>query len=101
MNQNYAEQWEQAICAEYGFIIKNSVWTLVSQPTNVIFVKTRWVLHIKDIGWYKACFCTKGFSQQLGEDYDETFVPVAKYNSARIQFALIASLKEVKVQLAL
>jgi hypothetical protein len=30
---------------------------------------------------YNARFVDRGFSQQEGEDYDETFAPVARYTS--------------------
>src|SRR2546423_9100174 len=77
--------------------MRNNIWTLVPRPANVKVVKTRWVLRIKDNGRYKACFCAKGFTQRWGEDYDETFAPVAKYNSVRTLFALIAGRKGAKV----
>src|SRR5205085_10781300 len=78
-------------------IIHNNVWTLVPQPTNVKVVKICWILQIKDNGCYKAYFCAKGFTQCWGEDYDETFAPVAKSNSIRTLFALMAGCKGTKV----
>jgi len=39
----------------------------------------------------------KGFTQCWGEDYYETFAPVAKYNSVRTLFALMAGRKGAKV----
>ena len=97
MNREDAKQWEQAMQAEYESIMHNNVWTLVPRPVNVKVVKTRWVLRIKDNGRYKARFCAKGFTQRWGEDYDETFAPVAKYNSVRTLFALMAGRKGAKV----
>src|SRR2546430_17392002 len=74
-----------------------NVQPLVPRPANVKIVKTRWVLQIKDNGRYKARFCAKLFTQRWGEDYDETFAPVAKYNSVRTLFALMAGRKGAKV----
>src|SRR5690606_6678652 len=34
----------------------------------------------------------RGFSQQLGVDYEETYAPVLKYKTLRLLLALIASL---------
>ena len=42
---------------------------------------------------YKARFCAKGFTQRWGEDYDETFAPVAKYTSIRTLFSILAGRK--------
>jgi hypothetical protein len=41
---------------------------------------------------YKAIFVARGFSQQEGEDYDETFSPVARYTSIRAIISLAASM---------
>ena len=81
MNREDVKQWEQAIHTEYESIMCNNVWTLVPRRAKVKVVKTCWVLRIKDNGCYKARFCAKGFTQRWGEDYDETFASVAKYNS--------------------
>src|SRR2546423_4662067 len=92
-----AKQWELAMQKEYNSIMKNDPWTLVPRPKDAKVVKSRWVLLMKDNGLHKARFCAKGFTQRWGEDYDETFAPVAKYNSVRTLFALMAGRKGTKV----
>jgi transposase InsO family protein len=92
-----SEHWKVAIQKEYDSIIKNGTWTLVPRPKNAKVVKSRWVLRIKDTGLHKARFCAKGFTQRWGEDYDETFAPVAKYTSIRTLFALLAGRKNSKI----
>src|SRR5437868_2782617 len=82
---------------EYNSIMKNNTWTLVLRPKDAKVVKSRWVLLTKDNGLHKARFCAKGFTQRWGEDYDETFAPVAKYASIRTLFALLAGRKKAKV----
>lgn len=39
---------------------------------------------------YKARLVAKGFSQQPGTDYDDTYAPVARYDSLRLLLALAA-----------
>jgi hypothetical protein len=51
-------------------------------------VTSKWnykIKHVADdsIEKYKARFVARGFSEKEGEDYDETFVPVAKYTSIK------------------
>src|SRR5436190_1026925 len=60
-------------------------------------VKSRWVYRVKDDDLYKARFCAKGFTQRWGEDYDETFAPVAKYTSIRTLMALLAGRQNVEI----
>jgi hypothetical protein len=82
----------------YDSIMQNDTLTLVPRPKDAKVVNSRWVLRIKDTNnLYKARFCAKGFTQQWGEDYDETFPPVAKYTSIRILFALLAGRKNTKI----
>jgi hypothetical protein len=85
-------KWEQAMDRELQSIKDNDVWTLVPRPEDQKVVDSRWVLRIKDDGLYKARFCAKGFAQQWGVDYVDTFAPVAKYTSVRILFAIAAGL---------
>ena len=58
-------------------------------------VGSKWVFRVKrnaksDIQKYKARLVAQGFSQIPGQDFDETFSPVAKWESMRIMLALAA-----------
>ena len=97
MLQGVVEKWEQAMERELISIHKNKVWKLLPRPKNAKAVKSRWVLRIKDNGLYKVRFCAKGFTQRWGEDYDETFAPVAKDTSIRTLIALLAGRRKAKI----
>lgn len=66
-------------------------------PKNNSLIKSRWTFKIKP-GYnnkekiYKARFVTKGFSQGVGVDFDETqvYAPVVKHDSLRILLSLAA-----------
>ena|SRR5271170_2990071 len=78
--------------------MKNGTWDLVPPPRNAKVVKSCWVLPIKGTDLHKTHFCAKGFgTQRCGEDYDETFAPVAKYTSIRIIFAFLTDRKNSKI----
>jgi hypothetical protein len=49
---------------------------------------------------YKARFMAKGFSQQKGENYDETFAPVARYTSIKAIISMGWSLHQMDVKTA-
>jgi hypothetical protein len=51
-------------------------------------VTSKWIYKIKHVVYgsidkYKVRFVARGFSKKEGEDYGETFSPVAKYTSIR------------------
>ncbi|KAL4573556.1 hypothetical protein LXL04_020366 [Taraxacum kok-saghyz] len=59
---------------------RNDVWTLLPTPPNTSIVGSRWVYRNKSdedrvIILNKAQLIVKGYSQQEGIDYDETFAP--------------------------
>jgi hypothetical protein len=93
MEAEDAKQWELAMQKEYDSIVKNKTWSLVPRHKDAKVIKSHRVLRIKDNGIYKARFYAKGFTQQWGKDYDETFAPVAKYTSIRTLLAILAGHK--------
>ena len=90
--------WEQVMTAEYESLIKNKTWTLVPLPLRKNLIGCKWVYKTKfvaegQIEKYKASLVEKGFNQQEGIDYNETFSPIAKMNTIRTILSLVASYK--------
>ena len=82
---------------EYHSIMKNDVWEIVSRPEGKSVVTSRWLYKLKhaadgSVEKYKARFVAQGFSQVEGIDYDENFVPVARYMSIRALISIAAEM---------
>ena len=61
-------------------------------------VDCKWIYRIKtcfdrSIEHYKVCLVVKGFIQEYGIDYEETFTPVARISSVRVLLAIVAANK--------
>ncbi len=91
----YAQQWQAAMEAEMASMLEHKVFTLTSRPSGVNVVSCKWVFAVKaKDGWvsrFKARLVARGFSQQPGVDFGETFAPVLKYKTLRLILALIAT----------
>ena len=88
--------WKDAMIEEYKSIMKNDVWEIVPRPEGKSVVSSKWITkinHVADgsIEKYKAIFLVRGFSQNKGIDYEETFALVARYTSVREVLAITAS----------
>ena len=64
-------------------IEKNKTWTLVPRPEDKNIIGTKWVFKNKlnedgEVFFYKARLVCKGYSQEEGIDYAETFAPIAR-----------------------
>ncbi|KAI1004075.1 hypothetical protein K3495_g4137 [Podosphaera aphanis] len=85
-DQNY---WRDAVEAELKSLTQNNTWDEVDRPRNRNIVGSKWVFKVKrkangSIERYEARLVAQGFSQLPGHDFDETFAPVARYDSLRI-----------------
>ncbi|KAL6141631.1 hypothetical protein ACLB2K_059919 [Fragaria x ananassa] len=83
---NKDEQWRAAITIEINALMKNNTWSLVPPSPSQHTVGCKWVFHIKrnsdgSVERYKACLVGKGFHQQHGVDYAETYSPEDVYMS--------------------
>ncbi|CAA0816600.1 cysteine-rich RLK (RECEPTOR-like protein kinase) 8 [Striga hermonthica] len=89
---------EEAMNKEVSALNKNCTWELVEKPMNIQPITCKWVYKVKKkvdgtINRYKARLVARGFSQEYGQDYEETFSPVTKMTTIRTVISL-ATCKE-------
>ena len=96
--------WQDAMDEEIRVIKKNRTWELVDRPKSKDIIGLKWVYKIKfngdgSIQNHKVRLVAKGYSQQPGIDFNETFAPVVRMETIRTVLALAAQLKTKVYQL--
>lgn len=91
------EEWCKAMEDEIMAIEKNDTWVLTDFPTDKFSIGLKWVFKTKynadgSVQKYKARLVAKGYSQQQGIDFQDTFSPVARFETVRTYLALAAQL---------
>ena len=86
--------WQQAMDAEYESIKSHGTSILVTKPNpRVNIVSCKWVFAVKCkdgiVTRFKARLVARGFTQQEGVDYTETYSPVLRYKTLRIILAIV------------
>jgi hypothetical protein len=84
-----------AINDELRSLAMNNVWELTEALKGINVVSCKWVFKIKrlpngQIDRFKARLVARGFTQQYGVDYSETFAPVVRMESLRILLTIAA-----------
>lgn len=86
---------------------QNNIWTLVNLPPRRKAIGNKWILKIKlkvddIVERYKVRLVAKGYAQQEGIDYEETFSPIVRfspiYNILAIAVHLDLELHQMKVK---
>ena len=80
--------WHQAMKEESDALHKTGTWDLVDLPSRKSAISCKWVYKIKTrsdgtVDRYKARLVARGFTQEYGIDYEETFAPMARLSSIR------------------
>ena len=95
-----AEKWTEAIMSEWDSLIVNSTREevkLSDLPSGTSVLSGKWVFKLKrgpnnEITRYKARWVVKGYEQQYGVNYDQTYAAVVKPMAFRALFAIAAYL---------
>ena len=92
---NCRRQWAQAIEEELTSLASNGTWELVELPKGRQPITSKWVFKVKYtpsglVDRFKARLVARGFSQQYGIDYEETFAPTLRFDSLRMLLAIAA-----------
>ena len=77
-------KWKRAMQDEMNSLHHMKTWELTDLPEGRKPLTCRWILRQKGDGRMKARLVARGFDQQQGIDYIETFAPVACHASIRL-----------------
>ncbi|WP_461522133.1 reverse transcriptase domain-containing protein, partial [Porticoccus sp.] len=96
MRSHDAMQWQEAINRELTSLREMHVFDIVSLPAGKRTLGSKIIFKLKRdkdgrVTKYKARLVAQGFTQREGENFGETYSPVARASSIRIVLALAAT----------
>ena len=87
-------KWSDAVDEELRSLAENSTWDYIGLediPVGIMPISSKWVFKTKELPGdgirYKARLVFRGFEQQAGVNFDETFALVAKLQNLRMMLA--------------
>jgi len=91
-----AREWKESAADEINTIKQFNTYKLVPRPKGEKILKGKWVFRLKlnekgEIAKFKSRWCSKGYEQEKGVNYDEIFAPVAKFATLRLLLSIAAA----------
>ncbi|KAI0995269.1 hypothetical protein K3495_g12913 [Podosphaera aphanis] len=92
----YGSLWQNAIDEEIQSLLANYTWREEVAPNGINTVGTKWVFSVKykadgTFERLKARLVARGFTQQYGVDYTETFAPTVQMATMRAFLSIVAA----------
>ncbi|GJS21960.1 retrovirus-related pol polyprotein from transposon TNT 1-94 [Tanacetum coccineum] len=96
--------WIEAMQEELNEFERLEVWELVPRPDKVMVITLKWIYKVKldELGGIlknKARLVARGYRQEEGIDFEESFAPVARLEAIRIFLAFAAHKNMVVYQM--
>ena len=87
-----ADKWLEACAAKVASPVVNKVFDIVDRPAAHQVITTKWVFKKKrglssEVEKYKARIESRGFMQEEGIDYTDTYSPTVRFESIRMMMA--------------
>lgn len=89
-------KWKESMHEEMAALKKhNTLSPLIKLPIGKKAIGLRWLFKLKhgangEITKYKSRIVAKGYAQEYGIDFEETFSPVARFETIRLVLSLAA-----------
>lgn len=86
-------KWKEAMEKEYSALIDNGTWVLTDLPPGRKTISCKWTFKLKfkadgTVDKHKARLVARGFTQEKGFDFEETYSPTAKYTTFRVLMSI-------------
>ncbi|GKB31281.1 retrovirus-related pol polyprotein from transposon TNT 1-94 [Tanacetum coccineum] len=96
--------WIEAMQEELNEFERLEVWELVPRPDKVMLITLKWIYKVKldELGGIlknKARLVARGYRQEEGIDFEESFAPVARLDVIRIFLAYDAHMNMIIYQM--
>ncbi|GJT75426.1 retrovirus-related pol polyprotein from transposon TNT 1-94, partial [Tanacetum coccineum] len=96
--------WIEAMQEELNEFECLEVWELVPSPDHVMIITVKWIYKVKldELGGVlknKACLVVRGYRQEEGIDFEESFAPVARLEAIHIFIAFSAQMNMIVYQM--